>query len=140
MFLDADHFKSFNDSYGHPTGDRVLVQLASTLKEAIGEVEHGLVCRYGGEEFACILPGTDRRTAAMIAENARRMIEQSSVESDDGQPLRITASIGVACFDGSVFKRAEQLIKAADQGVYAAKACGRNCVRIFTPRPKKTAA
>ncbi|MEM8782977.1 MAG: GGDEF domain-containing protein [Planctomycetota bacterium] len=138
-FLDADHFKKFNDTYGHPTGDRVLITLAATLKSVFGE--QGLVCRYGGEEFAVIMPLLDRKEAAKLAESARCAIEAAAVESDEGEELHITASIGVACQEGGFFKSSEQLVKAADNGVYAAKKSGRNAVRVFVPRPaKKTAA
>ncbi|MEM9753855.1 MAG: GGDEF domain-containing protein [Planctomycetota bacterium] len=134
-FLDADHFKKFNDTYGHPTGDRVLVTLAATLKSVFGE--QGLVCRYGGEEFAVIMPALDRKAAAKLAESARCAIEAAPVQSDEGEELHITASIGVACQEGGFFKSPEQLVKAADNGVYAAKKSGRNAVRVFVP---KTAA
>ncbi|MEM1027470.1 MAG: GGDEF domain-containing protein [Planctomycetota bacterium] len=131
-FLDADHFKKFNDTYGHPTGDRVLVTLAATLKSVIGE--QGLVCRYGGEEFAIILPRIDRKEAAKLAESARCAIEAAPIESDEGEELHITASIGVACQENGFFNSSEQLVKAADNGVYAAKKSGRNAVRVFVPR------
>ncbi|MEM8494768.1 MAG: GGDEF domain-containing protein, partial [Planctomycetota bacterium] len=137
-FLDADHFKKFNDTYGHPTGDRVLVVLAATLKSVFGE--QGLVCRYGGEEFAVILPRIDRKEAAKLAESARCAIEAAPIESDEGEELHITASIGVACQEAGFFKSAEQLVKAADNGVYAAKKSGRNAVRVFVPRTANKAA
>ncbi len=138
LFLDTDHFKNFNDTYGHAVGDRVLVQLGKTLTAAMPDA--GLVSRYGGEEFAVVLPATSRRDAARLAEQLRQQIEHSSVMSDDGEALHITASIGVSTFEGVFFDNVEQLVKAADQGVYAAKAAGRNCVRIFTPRPAKPQA
>lgn len=138
LFLDTDHFKKFNDTYGHQTGDRVLVKKAQTLDNLLGQ--YGLVARYGGEEFAVVLPGVDRRQASQLAEQARQMIARASVESDDGEPLHITASIGVSTYEGAFFTSAEQLIKAADQGVYAAKDAGRNTVRIFIPRVNKGAA
>ena len=134
LFLDADHFKKFNDTYGHPTGDRVLIILAATLKEVVGE--KGEVCRYGGEEFAIILPNIDRKEAAKTAEAIRAAIEAAPIKSDEGEELHITASIGVACQDEGFFKSAAQLVKAADNGVYAAKDSGRNAVRIFVPRKK----
>jgi len=137
LFLDTDHFKKFNDTYGHQTGDRVLMELASLLKQS-AQAEH-LVARYGGEEFAVVLPKTDRITAARAAEAIRRTIQSHIVESETGEKLNITASIGVATFDGGFFVRPEQLVKAADQAVYAAKASGRNCVRIFTPKAESPA-
>ncbi len=138
LFLDTDHFKKFNDTYGHATGDRVLIAKAKVLKETVGD--QGFVARYGGEEFSIVLPGMNRVDAARMGETVRLAIEAMPVESDDGETLNVTASIGVATDDGTFFKDVEQLIKAADQGVYAAKRSGRNCVRVFTPRPKPAAA
>lgn len=138
LFMDVDHFKGFNDTYGHPTGDRVLVEVAELLKQLTPPP--GLVCRYGGEEFAVILPESDRRTAALLAERLRTALEAHTVASDEGEPLHVTASIGVASHEEGTFERVEQLVKAADQGVYAAKNAGRNCVRVFTPRPRRAAA
>ena len=138
LFMDVDHFKQFNDTYGHPTGDRVLVEVAALLKDMMPET--GLVCRYGGEEFSVVLPGTPRRDATALAEKFRAQLEQNTVESDEGEALGVTASIGVACYEGVFFQRVEQLIKAADQGVYAAKNSGRNCVRVFKPRNQNKAS
>ncbi|MFW6060953.1 MAG: diguanylate cyclase, partial [Phycisphaeraceae bacterium] len=135
LFMDVDHFKQFNDRHGHPTGDRVLIEVAALLKRCTPEP--GLVCRYGGEEFSVVLPGTSRRDAAVLAERIRGELEQQTVESDEGEMLSVTASIGVATYEDVFFERVEQLIKAADQGMYAAKKAGRNCVRIFTPRRRE---
>ena len=137
LFMDVDHFKKFNDTYGHQTGDQVLSEVASLLEE-LTEAP-GLVCRYGGEEFAIILPDTDRFTAAKQADKVRQSISEKTIISEDGQELHVTASIGVAAYDGTFFTKADQLIKAADQGVYAAKNAGRNAVRVFAPRVKPPA-
>ncbi len=134
LFMDVDHFKKFNDTYGHQTGDRVLVEVAGAMMDSTEEP--GLVARYGGEEFSIILPGLDRVTAARKAEEIRQLISRTPVKSDDGKVLNVTASIGVATHDGTFFSSADQFIRAADQGVYAAKHAGRNAVRVFAPRPK----
>ncbi|MEQ9454234.1 MAG: GGDEF domain-containing protein [Phycisphaeraceae bacterium] len=137
LFFDADHFKSFNDTYGHQLGDRVLVELAALIIKTTPT--DAVVCRYGGEEFAVILASTDRKTAAQIAETVREAICGQPLLTHEDKPLSISSSIGVATHDGTVFQRVEQLIKAADMAVYAAKKAGRNCVRIFTPRLKSAA-
>lgn len=134
LFMDVDHFKKFNDTYGHQLGDRVLAEVANVLKSSVESP--AMVARYGGEEFAVILPGFDRIEAARMAETLRLAISQAPVESDEGQILHVTASIGVATYNGTFFSRVDQLIKAADQGVYAAKKAGRNSVRVFAPRIK----
>jgi diguanylate cyclase (GGDEF)-like protein len=134
LFMDVDHFKHFNDTYGHQTGDRVLAELASAIRA--GTPKEGLLARYGGEEFAVVLPGTDRAGAAAAAEHIRQLVQAIRVEGEQGEKLSITISIGVAAHDGMFFSSVEQLIRAADQGVYAAKSAGRNCVRVFAPRPK----
>jgi diguanylate cyclase (GGDEF)-like protein len=138
LFLDADHFKRFNDTYGHQTGDRVLVELSATLQAAAGD--GALVARYGGEEFAVVLPGLGRIEAAQFAEKMRQQIESMSVTSDEGEQLSVTASIGVASYNGDVFHNVAQFIKAADMAVYAAKSAGRNCVRVFTAKSKADVA
>ncbi len=132
LFTDVDRFKSFNDSHGHAVGDAVLIAFAKTLKKAVGVA--GTVYRYGGEEFAVLCPGVNRRVAAELAEHVRRQVETGcAVPSDTGAMLRVTCSFGVACHSGDTFSRAEVLLKAADRAVYAAKEAGRNRVRVFTP-------
>lgn len=138
MFFDADHFKSFNDTYGHQLGDRVLIELAAKITDNLPE--HATVCRYGGEEFAVVLPGTDRKLAAKLADDVREAVSGEPLLEHDGEPMRVTVSIGVSTHEGATFGRPEQLIKAADMAVYAAKQAGRNCVRVFTPRIKPAAA
>ena len=138
LFLDTDHFKDFNDTYGHPTGDRVLIELAALLEREVPT--DAMVARYGGEEFAVVLPGMARKAAARLAEDIRRKVTEMTVESEAGQLLNVSASIGVATHAERCFTRAQQLLKAADQGVYAAKNAGRNCVRVFAPRKQAPAA
>ena len=130
LFVDVDHFKTFNDAHGHAVGDRVLKVFAATLSEAVGH--RGKVFRYGGEEFVIVCRGTDATAAAVIAEDARHAVEHEARvrKRDCDQELRITCSIGVSTHDGGTFDSVEALITAADQGVYAAKSAGRNCVRV----------
>ncbi|MEM9414693.1 MAG: HDOD domain-containing protein [Planctomycetota bacterium] len=133
MFLDIDHFKQFNDTHGHAVGDEVLRQYAKVLTQTLGD--NGRCFRYGGEEFAAIATGTDRKAAADLAERVRSAIDREvRVEGEDGGMHNVTTSIGVASYEGVFFKRADQVVKAADRGVYAAKKAGRNCVRVFVPK------
>jgi len=142
---DADRFKSVNDTYGHQAGDAVLIELASRLQRAVGE--SGIVCRYGGEEFAAILPGHSARRASEVAEAMRSAVEAApfDLRHVNGAPdaLPVTISVGAAALDDSscdVLTTVERLVKAADKGVYAAKSAGRNCVRVFQAHRAAVAA
>lgn len=134
ILFDLDKFKSVNDTHGHMAGDKVLIAVAEIIQA--NTPDHALAARYGGEEFGIVIPNLTRPEAAVIAEKLRNAIEQTPIDAGEGLILNATASMGVASFDGAtVFKRPEHLIKAADQAVYAAKGAGRNCVRVFAPRP-----
>lgn len=134
LFLDIDHFKEVNDTFGHQTGDLALVGFAKTIQQALGS--DGVVCRYGGEEFAAICPGMGRKLAAVLAEKIRLTVQQARFESEADEPIELTTSIGVAVYEGQAYRRAEQLTQAADSAVFAAKSAGRNQVRVFIPRGK----
>ena len=139
LFMDIDKFKVFNDTHGHAVGDQVLVKFAQVLEAATGD--RGRVFRYGGEEFSIICPNTPRLEGAKFAEHVRATVQADcKITKQDGSVLGVTASIGVACQEGNTFPNADIMIKASDKGVYAAKAGGRNCVRVFTPRKKAPAA
>lgn len=144
LFIDGDKFKSINDTLGHSAGDAVLRGIARRVQQSIGE--HGLVCRYGGEEFAIILPGMDGVRARDAAEAARRAIAEKPMDLSgvEGAPpsIAVTISVGVATMEsgsGAAFQTAEQLVALADQAVYAAKSSGRNCVRAASPASAPTA-
>jgi len=135
LFSDADKFKSINDTYGHQAGDAVLIELAKRLREALTGV--GVVCRYGGEEFAIIVPAADVARGGKVAELLRRRVcaspFQVTLEGGKVIKLPVTISLGIATHDAAssaVFASAELLVHTADQGVYAAKQAGRNCVRM----------
>jgi diguanylate cyclase len=124
---DIDHFKSFNDKHGHQTGDQVLRLVAAALRQVITEAD--LAARYGGEDFAIILPDTSLRDALVLAEQARlAVMAKDLVKRSTGERLgRITMSLGVAVLQPQ--DTPESLIARADVCLYAAKAAGRNCIK-----------
>lgn len=126
VFLDVDHFKKYNDTHGHPEGDKLLTLLGKLLKERVRGSD--IPARYGGEEFTIILPETPKAGAVIIAEAIRAMIEQTEFTGGHTQPLgRVTASLGVATYPGDGGDPNEILV-AADQALYRAKQSGRNQV------------
>jgi diguanylate cyclase (GGDEF)-like protein/PAS domain S-box-containing protein len=120
VLLDIDHFKSFNDTFGHPRGDEVLRGVGRILRRSLRATD--FAARYGGEEFAVILPNTDRNGAVVVAEQLRQTIEYATW---DDRP--ITASIGVATYTPEV-NNADALIDQADRALYRSKQTGRNRV------------
>ena len=125
VMVDLDHFKSINDTWGHHAGDAVLVAASSTLMESTRQYDE--VGRYGGEEFAILMPGLSLEEAAAAAERIRENIAATRVDVD-GQQLSVTASLGVSCFPGTGIFNLNDLLKAADQALYQAKESGRNRV------------
>jgi len=122
MMLDVDHFKKFNDTYGHQAGDEVLRGVARTLRQSVTTNE--IVCRYGGEEFAIIFPGSDVGASISIGERARAAIAEQVFEFQD-LDLRVTASGGLAQLQPE--ETAEELVKRADDALYVCKEEGRDC-------------
>jgi diguanylate cyclase (GGDEF)-like protein len=122
LLCDIDHFKSVNDTYGHPAGDEVLRSVARTLAREARQTD--VVARYGGEEFAIVMPETDEAGALVIAERIRERIAQLVLETDQG-PLRVTMSLGLATFPGEGARKS-QLVERADACLYHAKRHGRN--------------
>jgi len=122
--LDIDHFKDVNDRYGHAAGDLVLKELALVLNHSLREID--TAGRWGGEEFALILPGTDTAGGARLCERIRQTLADRRVPIEDGAAVSITASFGVAGF-GRAGSR-ERLLAAADEALYRAKHAGRNRV------------
>lgn len=143
LFVDLDHFKAINDTYGHPMGDKVLREVAQVFRDTLRKVDH--VCRYGGEEFAMVMPNCNKQMAMDIAERLRLRVSQLRIEIDDENStpedtISVTLSMGVCSWtpdrrqnngeDPSVAKKvAETLISCADHGVYESKAGGRNTIR-----------
>jgi diguanylate cyclase (GGDEF)-like protein len=140
IMVDADKFKNLNDTYGHQAGDAVLVELARRMNEQVRQT--GIVCRYGGEEFAVIVPGGSRRSTAELAEQLRCAIASAPIDLRELQgpheSVPVTVSMGVAVLDLSVAQKLtspQLLVQAADKALYAAKHAGRNCVRVFSAKP-----
>jgi diguanylate cyclase (GGDEF)-like protein len=129
IMSDIDHFKVFNDNYGHQIGDMVLEQTAKIFKASVRN-KVDLVARYGGEEFIAVLPETDVKAAFVVAERLRKNIEAASYKGEHGETLKVTASLGIAAFPVSSTERLD-LIKKADTALYYAKESGRNQVQIF---------
>ena len=124
IVIDVDHFKKFNDTYGHQAGDHVLRETARLWQAVMPD--YAIVARYGGEEFICALPDDDLSRASELAELLRRKREAFPLFFD-GQELRVTASFGVAEL-GRHAHRSEDLIRSADEAMYRAKKQGRNRV------------
>jgi diguanylate cyclase (GGDEF)-like protein len=130
VICDIDHFKQFNDRHGHQLGDRVLADFAGLLHSNVrtGDV----VARYGGEEFVILLPETNCVQATDIAEKLRGRVLAHRVQQDSGEPLGLSASFGVACSDPTRDQTFDNILKAADEALYRAKAQGRNRVCLTT--------
>jgi diguanylate cyclase (GGDEF)-like protein/PAS domain S-box-containing protein len=132
VLLDIDHFKKFNDEYGHLAGDDCLRVVGAAVKSAVRGAD--VVARYGGEEIAIILPSTDPQEAVIVAEAVRNAIESLRIPHA-GNPeggSKVTASFGVATAlarAGGAIRMPESLVLSADKALYMAKSEGRNCVR-----------
>jgi len=133
IMLDIDHFKIFNDTHGHLWGDAVLKQVAQTLEASLRQAD--ILARFGGEEFVVLLPEIDRAHGQQVAEKLRQAIAGMTFPKAETQPFgRITASLGLASFPEDA-TGTEDLIHVADQGLYLAKARGRNQVGLHTAKP-----
>ncbi len=132
VIADIDDFKSINDSHGHQTGDEVLRRVGRTFAEAVRELD--LPGRYGGEEFALVLPGTNLSGARALAEKIRKNLEELLVTTPDGSSFQVSASFGAACFPAQ--SGVEELVAAADAALYEAKRTGKNRVVTATAKRK----
>jgi diguanylate cyclase (GGDEF)-like protein len=126
IMVDIDQFKRLNDEFGHLLGDEVLRQVSSIFSQQLRKID--VVCRYGGEEFAILLSQTTHEHAVGVAEKLGRMVDTWQFP---GVPRSVTISSGVATYPDHGTTR-DELVKAADAGLYAAKQAGRNCVRVAT--------
>ncbi|MGC2160640.1 MAG: GGDEF domain-containing protein [Silvibacterium sp.] len=127
LMADVDHFKKFNDTFGHEAGDNVLRQVAEKLHQAVRSVD--IVCRYGGEEFVVILPEMPLEGALERAELVRRRVSEISLEFPGDGPHKITISVGVAMYPQHA-ESTEQLLRASDRALYEAKHRGRNRIAL----------
>ncbi|MFH1464414.1 MAG: diguanylate cyclase [Pseudomonadota bacterium] len=127
LILDIDRFKSVNDTWGHPCGDRVLVHLGAILRESLRATD--LRARWGGEEFVVLLLDTDHQAALTTAEKLRARVEAAHFERPDGERLFLTISIGMASFPGDA-RDGESLFAEADKALFRAKEGGRNRVEV----------
>ena len=127
LMIDVDHFKLFNDTYGHPEGDVCLSRLGETLAGIAAETM-GFAGRYGGEEFCLLLPNTDSSRAIEIGEMVREAVQSLAMPHCTSGYKTVTVSVGVACTNPNDTQRPGDLIEAADAALYAAKHCGRNAV------------
>lgn len=126
MIIDIDHFKQINDQHGHPVGDLVLKAVARKIADSFRSID--LVARFGGEEFAVVLPNVSPAFLLQVAERAREAVENTRVEGPRGLQLKVTVSIGAVCARGLAAIGRDALIEAADGKLYAAKRQGRNRV------------
>jgi diguanylate cyclase (GGDEF)-like protein len=129
LLFDIDLFKSYNDVFGHQAGDVCLLRVAQALDGSLRRPAD-LVARYGGEEFAAILPHTSEAAAAALAERVCAGIAALAIANPGSPRGIVTVSVGVASFGPDTYRPPADFLAAADAALYAAKAAGRNCVRV----------
>jgi len=131
LMIDIDHFKSVNDTHGHAAGDLVLREVAQALRECIRPMD--TLARFGGEEFAMILPNCPPLFGHVVAERVRYKVQQRSVEVTPGQRIQVTVSVGGAFAPQWVRSSGPLWVERADQQLYRAKAAGRNRASLEEP-------
>jgi len=128
LMIDIDHFKRFNDRYGHDVGDEVLKLVAGTIKSHLRKID--LFIRFGGEEFIALLPGADREAAMRTAERLRDVVENTPYRTEDGTALKVTISVGGSIFPDDSRNQSE-LFRHADDSLLRAKREGRNRIVFY---------
>lgn len=126
LMVDVDHFKLYNDTYGHPAGDTCLQQVAAAMAGQMHRASD-MVARYGGEEFAVVLPNSTVSGAAVVAERIRAAVENLALPHRTAEG-RVTVSVGAAALHPSHERDSAELVASADMALYLAKEAGRNCV------------
>jgi diguanylate cyclase (GGDEF)-like protein len=137
LFIDLDHFKRFNDTFGHDTGDFVLRSLAEVLRSSFRSDD--IVCRYGGEEFAFILPESSAQDSVIRADSLRNKVKELTLEYHGQRLGSVTLSIGIAAFPDHGAND-EELLKTADRCLYESKSSGRDRVTMAVTPAKTSAA
>jgi diguanylate cyclase (GGDEF)-like protein len=127
LVIDIDQFKLYNDLHGHAQGDEAVKAVAQALRKHARKPY--IACRYGGDEFCAILPGTSEASAAVLAERLRAAVQHSLTGEET-----VTVSVGYACQAAGKFESADQLFEAADAALYSAKEQGRNTIAAFQGR------
>jgi len=140
LMMDIDHFKSFNDTHGHPAGDEALRVIAGIILDGIRTYD--MAGRYGGEEMIAFLPETDCKDVLLVAERLRTAVESRKIAligRGETDTAGVTISLGIACWPNIAAKTTEDLVHAADEALYLAKNRGRNlCVVAVPPEPTDT--
>lgn len=129
LMLDLDDFKPINDRYGHLTGD-VVLQVTTKLIASVLRKDD-LLARWGGDEFAVLVPGMDAEGVRTLADRARRAVTERPIDVD-GTMITMTLSVGIAIRDGDL-DNPDLIVDAADSALYEAKRTGRDCVRVWNP-------
>lgn len=130
IMVDIDHFKRFNDTYGHDVGNIALIHVARIVADTVRKLD--VACRFGGEEFAIILPSTPLVFANLVAERMRAAVESTSIVHK-GQVLHVTISLGVVVHEPTVSTSSADLLTKVDALLYQSKTQGRNCVSTSEP-------
>ena len=128
LMIDIDHFKNFNDTWGHLAGDKVLITMAASISAVLRKED--CLCRFGGEEFAILIPETDSVGLTALAERLRKTVSQAEINVN-GNKLSVTISLGACLISASERAEPKVLLDRADKALYFAKTSGRNCSALF---------
>jgi diguanylate cyclase (GGDEF)-like protein len=132
LIADIDHFKDYNDTYGHQQGDAALHSAAQLLVSSLAR-STDFAARWGGEEFVALLPHTDEAGALNVAEKIRKSLEETIIPLADGQPTKMTMSVGINSLVPAKGSSVTKFVSGADKALYAAKKAGRNRPAIYDP-------